>query len=389
MSQHYFATCPRGLEALLAEEIGAAGARAQPPVDGGVAFTGSPRHAWRLNLESRFASRVYWQVAQGRYRSEQDIYRVASEVPWERWFDVEHTIRVGVDAQRSPLKSLEFVTLRIKDAVCDRFRIRRGARPSVDTSRPDMRIQAFLQAEQFVLYLDTSGDTLFKRGWRRDTGTAPLRENLAAGILALAGWKPGMPLFDGFCGSGTFLIEAAHWTLDRAPGLGRRFAFERFRTFEAPVWQAELERAQGRVRSQPGLPVWGRDNDAGVLATAQRTLVELGLDQSVRLDCSDVLDAVAPAESGLWVSNPPYGVRQADLDELSLFYPRLGETMKRRFAGWRVGLLSSDMRLPKGVGLKPARRIPLFNGPLECRLFLFDMVAGSLRRVKAGEAPAG
>ena len=205
----FFATCPRGLELLLAEELQQFKAEKIHVVGGGVEFGGDFWLSYRINLESRIASRVLWQVATGRYRNEDDIYRAAYALPWTDWFDPARTIRVDVSATKSPLTSLNFVTLKIKDAVCDKVRRLSGRRPSVDTRQPDIPIQAHLTDRGFTLYLDTTGEPLFKRGHRMSTGEAPLRENLAAGILRLAGWVPGTPLLDPMCGSGTILLEAA------------------------------------------------------------------------------------------------------------------------------------------------------------------------------------
>ena len=204
--EHFFATAPRGLEALLAGELAALGAKEASAVPGGVAFAGDWQLCYRANLWSRLASRVLWRVAEFGYAGEEDLYAAARKPDWMRWFAAERTLRVNVSATKSPLKSLDFATLRIKDAVCDRFREASGSRPSIDRANPDVRVHAFLEAARGALYLDTSGEPLFKRGWRAGAGEAPLRENLAAGIVMLSGWKPGEPLLDPMCGGGTILV---------------------------------------------------------------------------------------------------------------------------------------------------------------------------------------
>ncbi|HET7031922.1 MAG TPA: THUMP domain-containing protein, partial [Casimicrobiaceae bacterium] len=221
MTERYFAPCPRGLEAALASEVGALGAQAVAAADGGVGFAGPIELAYRANLESRLASRILWQVGHGRYRNEDELYALANGVDWKRHFAAERTLRVDVAATRSPLASIEFATLRIKDAICDRFRADSGKRPSIDKRLPEVRAYGYLTERDATLYLDTSGEALFKRGWRRDAEAAPLRENLAAGILALSGWAPDVPLCDPMCGAGTIAIEAALVAADRAPGLQR------------------------------------------------------------------------------------------------------------------------------------------------------------------------
>ncbi|MBM3356377.1 MAG: class I SAM-dependent RNA methyltransferase [Betaproteobacteria bacterium] len=378
--ERFFATCPRGLEPVLAAELAALDARDVRPVDGGAAFDGNMALCYAANLESRVASRVLWRVGHARYASEHDIADAAGALPWPRWFGVRRTIRVNVSAIRSPVKSLDFVTLRVKDAVCDAFRAARGTRPDVNTESPDVRIHAFLTRDEATFYLDTSGEALFKRGWRITGGEAPLRENLAAGILKLTGWSAPIPLYDPMCGSGTFLVEAAMMALDVAPGLNRRFGFERLENFEAREWQALQQRARARRRPARPLAIHGSDKSGKILAAARENLLSAGLAKAVHLKQVDVLEASPPSETGILVTNPPYGERVPDRDALAMFYPRLGDALKQRYAGWTAYILSADMRLPKLIGLKATKRTPLYNGALECRLFEFKLVAGGMRR---------
>lgn len=347
---------------------------------GGVEFTGPLSLACQVNLESRIASRVLWRVGSGTYASEQDVYDGVFLLPWREWFEPQQTIRVDVVAIRSPLKSLDFTTLRIKDAVCDKFRSVAGQRPSVDTKYPAVRIHAFLDAKRWTIYLDTSGEALFKRGYRETAGEAPLRENLAAGILMLAGWEPGVPLLDPMCGSGTFLAEAAMMTLGRAPGLRRRFGFENLKPFDPRALKRLKAEADARVLPARSLPIFGADGDPAMIDAAKRNLTALGLNGAVSLRCADVLDLSAPAPAGVLVANPPYGVRLGDEAQLKELYPRLGDLLKQRFAGWRAYFLSADADLPKRIGLAASKRTPLFNGSLECRLLEYRMMEGSLRR---------
>lgn len=375
----FFATCPRGLEAVLAQELVALGATHAKATDGGASFSGPMALCYRVNLESRVASRVLWQIDHAPYRIEEDVYQRARSLPWENWFTPHDTIAVKVTAQRCQLKSLEFITLRIKDAACDHFRDLTGIRPSVDTKLPDVRIHAYFDTQQFTLYLDTSGETLFKRGYRQFTGEAPLRENLAAGILKLSGWEPGMPLLDPMCGSGTFVLEAALMAQHIAPGINRSFGFERLKNFERPVWEQMRAEAVSKVLPATALPIYGSDIDKWAVIDANKNLENAGLSKVATVVEQDILDIAAPAPSGVLVMNPPYGERIGEADELAELYPKLGSVLKQRFAGWKVGILTADTRLPKLMRLKPSRKIPLFNGPLECRLYLFEMVAGSNR----------
>ena len=346
-------------------------------VPGGVAFSGVWEACYRANLWSRVASRVLWRVAEFDYRNEHDLYAAVKAIDWPRHFRVERTLRVNVTAQKSPLKSLEFATLRIKDAVCDRFRDAAGKRPSIDRTNPDVRVHAFLEANRGTLYLDTSGEPLFKRGWRAGAADAPLRENLAAGILMLTGWQPEEPLLDPMCGGGTFLVEAGTIARGRAPGGKRRFAFEKLAAFDAALW--EKVRNQPRAtESNPALHA--SDLDPKALNATRRNLAEAGVERWTKVERADVLERTAPAASGVMIMNPPYGERMGTPEELARFYPKLGDALKRRFAGWRCYIFTADMRLPKLIRLEASRRIPLWNGAIECRLYEFEIVAGSHRK---------
>jgi putative N6-adenine-specific DNA methylase len=375
-SESFFASAPRGLESLLAQEIDSLKGEKATAVPGGVLFKGDWTTCYRVNFWSRIASRVLWRVASFDYKSEQDIYASAKALDWLRYFKVERTLRVNVTAQKSPLRSLEFATLRIKDAVCDRFRDQLGRRPDVDRAAPDVRIHAFLDGNRATLYLDTSGEPLFKRGWRHGVADAPLRENLAAGIVMLTGWKPEEPLLDPMCGGGTLLVEAAAMARGRAPGARRSFGFEKLSVFDAASWE-KVKKEEGR--KEPRLHLFGSDTDPKALNAARRNLAEAGIERWVQLERSDVLERSAPAPAGVMVANPPYGERLGSAEELAAFYPRLGDALKQRFAGWRCYIFTADLRLPKLIRLQPSRRTPLFNGALECRLYEFEIVSGSHR----------
>jgi putative N6-adenine-specific DNA methylase len=389
INHQFFAPCPRGLEAVLAEELTDLGASSVRTTAGGAAFGGTMALCYRANLQSRIASRVLMQVAEVPYRDEQDVYEAAKAVRWQDWFTPQRTIKVKVSAHHCPLKSLDFVTLRIKDAVCDRFQYARGKRPVVDTHAPDILIAAFLSPTSCTLYLDTSGDPLFKRGWRKSAGEAPIRENLAAGILRLARWSTETALFDPMCGSGTFLIEAALMARRIAPGSGRRFAFEKLLSFELRTFddiRADL-RAEERP-AQPGL-IHAADRSAQALASIKANLAATGSGSAVTLHQGDVLDLAVPGESGIVVTNPPYGHRMGDSEGLRAFYPKLGDRLKKQYANWTVHILTADLKLPSLLRLSPSRRTPLFNGAIECRLFEFRMVAGSLRKPRSQQEGTG
>ena len=347
-------------------------------VAGGVAFAGDWELCYRANLWSRIASRILWRIDEFTYRDDKDVYLAAKAIDWTKYFAVERTIRVNVTAQKSPLKSLEFATLKIKDAVCDRFRDSVGRRPDVDRAGPDVRVHAFLEETRGALYLDTSGEPLFKRGWRAEQGEAPLRENLAAGIVMLTGWQPGEALLDPMCGGATFLVEAAAMARGRAPGARRSFGFEKLEVFDSGLW--ERTKKSSEKSEKPAEPaLFGSDTDPDALKAARRNLAEAGVERWVKLEQSDVLQRSAPASGGVLVANPPYGERMGTPEELAAFYPQLGNALKKNFPGWRCYIFTADLRIPKLIRLQPSRRTPLWNGSLECRLYEFKIVSGSNR----------
>ena len=400
-----FVTCAQGSEELLAQEcVRICGERAGvEPGRGGVMVDATVEHAMRLNLWSRIAQRVLWPIADQGYRDEHDLYELARRVPWADWITPDETLRVDVTAQRSPLQSLNFAALRVKDAVCDVMRDAAGARPSVDTRRPDLAISLHVDPEHAWLAIDLSGEALFKRGWREQQGEAPLKETLAATLLAAAGWTgsaAGGGLFDPCCGAGTIAIEAAQLACNVAPGITRRFAFERLRPFRehADAWgRMQVEARAGVVH--PEAPIWAGDVSFRMTDFATRNAERAGVARAIEFKTADALQRMPPAASGNIVMNPPYGERieakgrgsrgvagreSAVVESMpdagaGEFFAQLASHWKRNYSGWTAWVLSPDMKLPSSMRLKESRRVPMWNGPIECRLFRFDMVAGSAR----------
>ncbi|NUT13523.1 MAG: class I SAM-dependent RNA methyltransferase [Cupriavidus sp.] len=416
MTQAFFAPCPRGLESALAEELreiaAMPGMAALAPfsvhqeVPGGVNFSGEMAAAYAVNLHSRIASRVLLRVAARGYRHEDDIYTLARGVRWEQWFSPDESLRVDITSHKSPLRSLNFTALRVKDGVCDAMRERLGARPSVDTVSPDVRIYAHLTERDCTLYLDTSGEPLFKRGWRTEKGEAPLKENLAAGILRLAGWVPGQtfrPFYDPMCGSGTFLVEAAQVALGIAPGGSRSFAFEWLKGMDTKAWQklkSDAQRAR-MLASADELQVVGSDISTDMLAITRANWERAGLPGEARTKQVDARFVQPPFdEPGLLLMNPPYGERIAvrgqrrapedeqprdEVEEAAAnqFASAFATTLKQHFAGWQAWVFTGDLGFPRRLRLKESRRTPLYNGNIECRLFRFDMVRAANRAPQA------
>jgi len=380
----HFATCPRGLEDLLVAELHAAGAHVVRQLPAGVLFTADTAAEMRANLTSRVATRILRKVGYTRYRKEEHLYRAALDLNWPAWFEVNKTLAVKVGAQNAPLKSLNFITLKIKDAICDRFREETCARPSVDTASPDVPVYAFLTADAATFYLDTSGEPLFKRGFKREASAASIKENLAAGLVLLSGWEPGTPLLDPMCGAGTLLIEAADIALNRAPGRARRFAFEHYRDFDAALWQRIKAEEKAKEKPLKLLPIFGADRDRWVLDKAKNNLAAAGYADAIDLKISDVLDLPPPTPLGTIITNPPYGERLGEADDLADWYPLLGDWLKQHFSGWDAWIISGDPLLPKAIGLKASRRVPLFNGQIETRFLKYSMIAGTMRTKNRG-----
>jgi len=396
-----FLPCAGGAETLLADEVRrilGAGAEVRE-ARGGVFVQGNLRAAMQLNLESRLAQRVLWPLAHAPYASEHDLYDLARSVRWVDWITPRQTLRVDTNATRSPLQSLNFASLRIKDAVCDSLREAVGDRPSVDTRHPDLSIVLHLSAEHASLYADTSGEALFKRGWRdagAGKGEAPLKETLAAAMLAAAGWQGRIedgPLLDPCCGAGTIAIEAAQLACGMAPGARRKFAFERLAPFQplARDWQ-DLRREALAREHPPAVPVFAGDVAFRMTDFATRNAQRAGVPQAIEFKTVDALQRMPPSAHGTLLVNPPYGERieakgrvrsvreDAQSEEGGEFFVQLATQWKRHYAGWTAWVLSPDMKLPGRMRLKESRRMPMWNGPLECRLFCFEMVSGSARK---------
>ncbi|PXW99566.1 putative N6-adenine-specific DNA methylase [Sphaerotilus hippei] len=419
-----FLPCAAGVEPLLADEVRALLAEAAPRAAesvqlgrGGVRLVGGPATAMRLHLESRLAARVLWQIAAGRYRDEDDLYDIARTVRWQEWINARQTLRVDTTAVRSPLQSLHFASLRIKDALCDVLRDATGERPDVDPRHPHLSLVLHLHEDHATLYVDLSGEALFKRGWREAQGEAPLKETLAAAMLAASGWhgrEQDGPLLDPCCGAGTIAIEAAQIACGMAAGLHRSFAFEKLAPFraEAQAWQEMKAAARERVHA-PRVAVHAGDVSFRMTDFATRNAERAGVTHAIEFKTADALQRSAPAEHGVLMLNPPYGERidakgtgstgrgrddhgfepahrgaRADAGARqgfedggspTAFFAALSAHWKRAYPGWTAWVLSPDAKLPQAMRLKESRRVPMWNGPIECRLFRFDLVAGSNR----------
>ena len=361
----------------------------------------------QLNLQSRIAMRVLLQVAHASYLIEQDIYQLALKTKWENWFTPDQTFKINATARKSPLHSLNFAALRVKDGIVDRFRKQTSIRPNVDTGQPDVQVQVHFDEKMATFYIDTSGEPLFKRGWRQIQGEAPLKETLAAAMIAASGWdyQGGEPFLDPCCGSGTIPIEAAQIACGIPPGLHRRFAFEKLKLHQPTLWQQIKQKARNQIHA-PTAPVFATDVSFRMVDFTRQNAIRAGVDHAIEFHGGDALERPAPAPKGIMVINPPYGERISprgsvgrnesggmryvpisQTDTTVDFFPRLASHWKQSFAGWTAWILTPDMKLSQLMRLKESRRTPLWNGPIECRFMRFDMVAGSARRVTPSANP--
>lgn len=372
----FFATTPKGMEPLLTEELRALGASEVQEVRAGASFAGPLECALRACLWSRTASRVLLPLARFPAPTPEALYEGAKAVLWEEHLGPEGTLAVDFASSESAITHTHFGALKVKDAVVDRLRTAAGTRPSVDLERPDVRVNVHLRKDEATVSLDLSGESLHRRGWRDGTVSAPLKENLAAAILLLAGWPKaaldGRPLLDAMCGSGTLPIEAAWIALDVAPGLVRkRWGFSRWRGHDAALWDRLLFEARGRDRRGKAklAPIVGYDLDARAVRAALENLERAGVHGHVHVEKRELSDCAPVGERpGIFVVNPPYGERLGEEESLKPLYRRIGDTLKQRFPGWDGYVFSGNVALAKEVGLKPARRHVLFNGAIECRL---------------------
>jgi 23S rRNA (guanine2445-N2)-methyltransferase / 23S rRNA (guanine2069-N7)-methyltransferase len=370
-----FATASRGTEEVLARELTSLGIEPVEVQRGGVAFGRTLEHAYRACLGSRVASRVLMPLARFDVTDAEDLYEGVHGIDWTEHLGADRTLAVDAAGGRSPAGPRHFVALKTKDAIVDRIRAAEGARPSVDTSAPDVRVNVHLHGPSVIVNLDLSGGSLHRRGFGRSGAAAPLKENLAAAVLLIAGWperSAEAPLLDPFCGSGTLLFEAAWMALDVAPGLLRdRIGAERWRGHEATLW-SELRR-EARERADAGRErrprLAGTDASPEVVNVARSNLKRAGLAEYVQLAVGELKDARPPwPEPGLVVTNPPYGERLGEVGELVPLYELLGDVLKRHFPGWCAWVLTGSPALGKRIGLRPASRHVLYNGPIESRL---------------------
>ena len=369
-----YAVCGRGLESALDGELEALGATERQVGRGGVTFRGDRRLVYAANLWLRSAIRVQEELLRADVGTPRQLYDVVARLPWERWIRPDQTMAVFAATRDTPaLKHSGYAALTVKDAVVDVLRKQTGRRPNVDTKNPDVALRLVVRAGRTILYRDTSGESLHKRGWRPIQVKSPLNEATAAGLLLLTDWDRRSSLVDPMCGSGTFVVEAAMMAIDRAPGLERAFAFERWSDFDPGLWRALKDEARQRERPEIDFAIEGNDHHGGALGLARRSLRAADVEHLVTLVKSDARDYVPREPPRIVVTNPPYGERLGADEELTDTWMSLGNFLHRQCAGATAWVLSGNKALTRHLGLRTTAKMPVMNGGIECRWLRYDI----------------
>jgi putative N6-adenine-specific DNA methylase len=364
-----------GLEGVLAEELLSIGAHDILPLNRAVSFTGDKELMYRVNFRCRTALRILKPLFHFEIIEQSDLYKYINEYPWEQIISPDHTISIDAVISYTVFTNSQFVAQRAKDAVVDRIRSVTGRRPSVDLANPSFRVNVHLFRDSCTVAIDSSGQSLHRRGYRQSAGPAPINEVLAAGLIRLSGWHPGIPLLDPMCGSGTILIEAAMLGLQIPAGRFRdRYGFMNWPDFDAGLWE-QVRAGSMTGTAESGLVIRGGDRSERAIRSAKENLAFTGLQEKVIVEKVSFEEAASPGSTGLLLFNPPYDER-IKLDDSVAFYQMIGNVMKRNFPGWTAWLISSDLGAIKFIGLRPSRKITIFNGPLECRFLKFELFRG-------------
>jgi len=370
----FFATCFQGVETVLAGELRAMGAKSVRPGARGVQFNGTIDTLYKVNLRSRTAHRVLFPIATFDAADRQQLYDGVRAVRWSDHLSPQTTLAVDTVGTNDQLIHTQFTSRVVKDGIVDWFRDNGGTRPSVDLKNPGVRFNARLRGNTCTLSWDTSGERLHRRGYRGDAGgAAPLKENLAAAILILSGYDGTMPFIDPMCGSGTLLVEAALIAQNRAPGLlGRTFALTDHPSFDRRAWDRAQSDARSAVREVDGCPIVGSDISKDAVRAATAAAAGSGTDDIIRVVRRDIGD-LPPQTGGMVVTNPPYGERLGDINELAGLYKRLGAILRRNCRGMTAHVMTGSRFLANRIGLSAGRSDVLWNGPIECRLLHYDI----------------
>lgn len=371
----FFAMTSRGLGDVLEKELGDLGLTGLEKGQGGVWFDSNWAGCYRANLRSRIATRIILPILDFPAYKPEELYHNVRKHDFTKYIEADGTVAVEANVRDcGAFRDQRFVAMKVKDAVVDQFREKYGERPDVETANPDLRIIVRAVNNAFSMAIDTSGDALFKRGYRVGMTEAHLKEHLAAGMLALTGWDGNSPIVDPMCGSGTLVIEAALIARRIAPGTLRKgFGFQRLKGFQREEWQREVSDALALERDEIDFKLFGFDIDKDALKVAKQNAVAAGVEDICEFQRAPMETLQAPVPNGVMIVDPPFGERVGTRDELEDTYKNLAHTMKVGFKGWECYVLSGAPELSAAMKLKAERKFPLYHGPIECRLLKYKM----------------
>ncbi|WMX15079.1 THUMP domain-containing protein [Aureispira sp. CCB-E] len=382
MTNEYIAKTFLGLEGVLEKELQDLGAKRTKKLSRAVAFDADTALLYKANLHLRTALRILHPLDTETVKNQNQLYNFAHSINWLRWFTPKQTFAVRAKTIKAPaFNNSTFVALKVKDAIVDQFRRLGGARPSIDKNTPDILIDVIVFNDKCTISIDSSGESLHRRGYRESGHRAPLNEVLAAGMVLLSGWDINTPLIDPFCGSGTILTEAATYAYNIAPNIKReKFGFSAWKNFDAKLWEQVWLEAKVAKRDFEGTII-GSDISPKIIQHAREHVVAAGVDDCIRLSSKDFTERRIPKGPGTIIANPPYGERLTFADVEAL-YQAIGDKLKTDCAGYNAWLISSVKNFNRFIGLRPSKKIQLFNGGLECQYMKFEMYQGSRRTDK-------
>lgn len=370
----YFATVAKGLESLLVQELEQLGAHSVEPGFCGAAFQGDRRLHYRVNLWAKLPFRILMKLHQFPCQSAEDLYQGIQEIDWSEYLTPDLTLAVTATGKTEQLNHTHFTSLQVKNAIVDQQQEKFGDRSNVEPQEPDVRINVHLDRNGCTVSLDSSGNSLHRRGYRAAVGAAPLKESLAAALIQLSGWQPEQMFYDPLCGSGTLPLEACLKSLNIAPGLFReRFGFESWLDFDPDLLDQLIQEAESSRRDTLAAPIWGSDRDARVIEQAIANAQVCGVLDQIWFSEMDLSEISAPTDSGVIFCNPPYGERLGRDMDLGAFYKQLGDVLKQRFKGWTAFILSGNKELAESIGLKSSQRMAVYNGTLPCQLMKYEL----------------
>ncbi|MDJ0508438.1 MAG: class I SAM-dependent RNA methyltransferase [Crocosphaera sp.] len=374
MTNQYFATVARGLEEVAAQELEKLGAKNVQPDFTGVYFEGNKSLLYRVNIWSRIIYRVLVSIDTINCKDAEELYNSVRKIDWSNYLQLDQTFAVSCTGKNEELNHTHFTALQIKNAIVDQQRDRFNKRSNIDIKNPDILVNAHIHHDQCILSLDSSGDSLHRRGYRPAMGLAPLKESLAAALLEMAEWTPNIPFLDPMCGSGILPIEATLKSLNIAPGLSRNtFSFEHWPDFDLALCNEIIDEAIQQQKNELAAPIFGSDQDLKMIQQARINARKCDLEHHIHLSQVALENIEAPTDHGIIICNPPYGKRLGNTQELGKLYKLLGDVFKQRFKGWTAYVLSGNKELTKKIGLRTSGRIQLYNGSLPCTLLKYEL----------------